>query len=263
MDSTILHLFGVDEILERLARRRVTGCFHIFTVNESANIFFRDGLIVAAIKGQVEGGQVVKQILEWKSVHYLWQPDAVAPPSSLQPLKIVVHDFLARPDESGPLEKAPVAAESAPGGSSGASVRVIPAKGKSTGPLPVITSEQAASLTATKTFSLSPDDRAALDAALLKKYPLVLVPLETPEKRLKITRVSNLTGRNPACDLAISHPSISRQHCLLQLTERGLHVKDLDTTNGTRVNGIALKEGYISAGDKLTIGHVHFMVEKD
>jgi pSer/pThr/pTyr-binding forkhead associated (FHA) protein len=121
----------------------------------------------------------------------------------------------------------------------------------------------ASSLTATKTFSVSAEDRAALDAALLKKYPLVLVPVETPEKRLKITRVSNLTGRNPACDLAISHPSISRQHCLLQLTERGLHVKDLDTTNGTRVNGIALKEGYISPGDKLTIGHVHFMVEKD
>jgi pSer/pThr/pTyr-binding forkhead associated (FHA) protein len=87
--------------------------------------------------------------------------------------------------------------------------------------------------------------------------------VETPEKRLRLIRVGNLVGRNPACDLAISHPSISRQHCLLQLTERGLHVKDLDTTNGTRVNGIALKEGYVNVGDRLTIGHVHFMVEKE
>jgi pSer/pThr/pTyr-binding forkhead associated (FHA) protein len=91
----------------------------------------------------------------------------------------------------------------------------------------------------------------------------VLVPVESPEKRLKIVQVGNLVGRNPACDLIISHASISRQHCLLQLTERGLHVKDLGTTNGTKVNGIALKEGYVSAGDKLTIGHVHFTVEKE
>lgn len=259
MDSAILHLFGVDEILERLGRRQMTGCFHIFTFNESANIFFRDGLIVAASKGVVEGEPVIKQILEWKSVHYLWQPDAVPTQPALKPLKIVVHDFLARQNAGGAVEKTSSAAPSAP-------VILIPAKGTTTGPLQAVSSptpaEAANSMTATKTFSLSAEDRAAQDEALLKRYPLALVPLETPEKRLKIVRVSSLAGRNPACDLAISHSSISRQHCLLQLTERGLHVKDLDTTNGTRVNGIALKEGYVSPGDKLTIGHVHFMVEK-
>jgi pSer/pThr/pTyr-binding forkhead associated (FHA) protein len=45
--------------------------------------------------------------------------------------------------------------------------------------------------------------------------------------------------------------------------ERGLHVKDLSTTNGTKVNGIPLTEGYVSVGDKLTIGHLEFVVEKD
>jgi hypothetical protein len=142
MDSAIFHLFGVDEILERLAQRRVTGCFHLFTVSESANIFFRDGLVVAAIKGQVEGEQVVRQVLEWEGVHYLWQPDAAAPQPSLKPLKIVVHDFLARQGESGPLAKPRPPAESA--ASSGAPVILIPSKGKSTSPLSVVASGGAA-----------------------------------------------------------------------------------------------------------------------
>jgi hypothetical protein len=262
MDSSILHLFGVEEILERLGRRRMTGCFHIFTANESANIFFREGLIVAATRGQVEGEQVVKQILAWTSVHYLWQPNAMVTQPPLKPLKLVVHDFLARQSEKGTGEKTAVA-ENAPGLTPATPVILIPAKGRATGALPAVTPEIPGNMTATKTFSLSSEDRAAQDEALLKKYKLALVPVENPEKRLRLIRVGNLAGRNPACDLAISHPSISRQHCLLLLTERGLHVNDLDTTNGTRVNGIALKEGYVNVGDKLTIGHVHFMVEKD
>ena len=101
------------------------------------------------------------------------------------------------------------------------------------------------------------------DEALLNKYKFSLVSVDYPDQRYKLTQVSNLIGRNSACDIPISHPSISRQHCLVQLTNRGLHVKDLDTTNGTKVNGIVLREGYINAGDKLTFGHLAFVVEKE
>ena len=67
-------------------------------------------------------------------------------------------------------------------------------------------------------------------------------------QRLRIIRASNLVGRNPACDFTMNHGSVSRQHCLLQITERGLHVKDLSTTNGTKVNGIKMTEGYVGVG---------------
>jgi len=118
-------------------------------------------------------------------------------------------------------------------------------------------------LTATKNFNPTAEARAAHDDVLLAKYKLALVSSEDREKRYKITRVSNLIGRSPACAIAISHPSISRQHCLLLLTDRGVHVKDLDTTNGTKVNGIVLKEGYINVGDKLILGHLGFVLEKE
>ena len=44
---------------------------------------------------------------------------------------------------------------------------------------------------------------------------------------------------------------VSRRHCLLQVTERGLLVKDLESTNGTFVNGIPMTDGYINDGDRL------------
>ena len=104
----------------------------------------------------------------------------------------------------------------------------------------------------------------SFEEALMRKHQLALASTgDTPQMRLRIIRSSNLVGRNPACDFILNHGSISRQHCLLQITERGLHVKDLSTTNGTKVNGIKLTEGYVSVGDKLTMGHLDFIVEKD
>jgi pSer/pThr/pTyr-binding forkhead associated (FHA) protein len=41
-----------------------------------------------------------------------------------------------------------------------------------------------------------------------------------------------------------------------------LLVKDMNTTNGTKVNGTVMKEGYVNVGDKLTIGHLPFVLEK-
>ena len=117
-------------------------------------------------------------------------------------------------------------------------------------------------LTATKNISGGGND--TFEKALMRKYQLALASVDNPSaQRLRIVRSSNLVGRNPACDFTMNHTSISRQHCLLQITERGLHVKDLSTTNGTKVNGINLTEGYVSVGDMLTFGHLSFMVEKD
>jgi hypothetical protein len=118
-------------------------------------------------------------------------------------------------------------------------------------------------LTATKNINPTGQDRWGEEEALLKKHRLVLVSVDNPGVRLKIRRMSGLLGRNPACELAVPHPSVSRQHCLLRISERGLNVRDLGTTNGTRVNGIALTEGLVNIGDKLTFGHVAFVLEQD
>ena len=120
-------------------------------------------------------------------------------------------------------------------------------------------------LNATKSIPVAAttSGRVSQDSILLAKHPLALVSLDNPQQRIVINKVSSLIGRNPACDISIDHGSISRQHCLLQITDRGLHIKDLGTTNGTRVNGIALTEGYVNVGDKITMGHLVFFLERN
>ena len=115
---------------------------------------------------------------------------------------------------------------------------------------------------ATKSITATGEVRTAQDEALLNRHKLVLVAVADSAQRFKIGQVKSLIGRSPGCDITIPDVSISRQHCLLQLTDRGLYVKDLNTVNGTKINGIVLKEGYINVGDKLTVGYLGFVLEQ-
>jgi hypothetical protein len=80
------------------------------------------------------------------------------------------------------------------------------------------------------------------------------IPEESPTFKLKVKKVTNVVGREGTCDLYVENNQVSRRHCLLQVTERGLLVKDLESTNGTFVNGIPMTDGYINEGDRLSLG---------
>jgi hypothetical protein len=90
-----------------------------------------------------------------------------------------------------------------------------------------------------------------------------LLPTEHPAASIKLTRLTSIVGRDEACDLVIPNGQISRRHCLLDITARGLFVRDLDSTNGTFVNGHFIKEGYVNAGDRLTLGTYALTVQKE
>jgi hypothetical protein len=80
------------------------------------------------------------------------------------------------------------------------------------------------------------------------------IPEESPTFKLKVKKVTNVVGRDGACDVYVESSQVSRRHCLLQVTERGLLIKDLESTNGTFVNGNPMTDGYINDGDRLGLG---------
>jgi pSer/pThr/pTyr-binding forkhead associated (FHA) protein len=68
-------------------------------------------------------------------------------------------------------------------------------------------------------------------------------------------------GRAPRADFVVDAALVSRLHCRFTLDPTGeLLVEDLDSTNGTWVNGAKVARTPLSAGDKLTIGRVEFVV---
>ena len=67
-------------------------------------------------------------------------------------------------------------------------------------------------------------------------------------------------GRDPANVVAIIDPSVSRKHCLLRREEDGrFSIKDLESRNGTLVNGTPVKEQFLHHGDEIATGDSLFL----
>jgi len=68
-------------------------------------------------------------------------------------------------------------------------------------------------------------------------------------------------GRVKGCGLKIPSGSVSRKHCRLTVAEGILQVEDLDSANGTLVNGYPVQWSVLRPGDLLTVGPITFRVE--
>jgi FHA domain len=66
-------------------------------------------------------------------------------------------------------------------------------------------------------------------------------------------------GREPANAVAISDPSLSRRHCALVRDETGYSIRDLESRNGTFVNGEAVTESRLHHGDQISVGDSVFL----
>src|SRR5262249_9492473 len=79
-----------------------------------------------------------------------------------------------------------------------------------------------------------------------------LIPLEGGVP-IDITRDMTLVGRKEDCDLRLEHKSVSKLHCVIAKTDGLLFVRDLGSTNGTRVNGQRVRRAALLPNDQLTI----------
>ena len=71
-------------------------------------------------------------------------------------------------------------------------------------------------------------------------------------------------GRATGADFIVDAPLISRVHCrLTALADGGLEVCDLDSTNGTFINGEQIQTGRLASGDRLGVGRVELVALRD
>ncbi|HEX3150519.1 MAG TPA: FHA domain-containing protein [Gemmataceae bacterium] len=87
-----------------------------------------------------------------------------------------------------------------------------------------------------------------------------LVPLEggTP---IEIAKDLLLVGRKEDCDIRLEHKSVSKLHCVLVRAEGLLLLRDLGSTNGTRVNGQRVRRAALLPNDQLQLASVRFSVQ--
>ena len=63
-------------------------------------------------------------------------------------------------------------------------------------------------------------------------------------------------GRAPSNHIIVDHPSVSAHHAVLLRTGASYSLKDLNSTNGTRINGDCVTDAELKDGDTVRFGSV-------
>ena len=75
---------------------------------------------------------------------------------------------------------------------------------------------------------------------------------------------SMMVGRSDMCEINIDDNKLSRQHFAIEEVDGGLAVTDLETTNGTYINGVRVKsKTFLNSGDKIMAGYSTITVTYD
>ena len=80
------------------------------------------------------------------------------------------------------------------------------------------------------------------------------------EASIDLVKDLTLLGRDEDCDVRLEHKSISKLHCVIAKTDGLLLIRDLGSTNGTRVNGQRVRRAALLPNDTLSVANVKYRV---
>ena len=102
-----------------------------------------------------------------------------------------------------------------------------------------------------KTEILTEQNRKPL---ILKKARFVVVKGKDKGKELVLQKASVAIGSLMENDLVLTDPTVSRSHAVVEEKAEGYALRDLDSTNGTFLDGVRVREGYLAAGSVIRLG---------
>jgi hypothetical protein len=109
-----------------------------------------------------------------------------------------------------------------------------------------------------------PDTGTRVFEVPVVRAPEVVIEVREPGKaarRVALTGAPMRIGRAPECELVLKDSRVSRRHARLHARDGVLVLTDLNSTNGTRVNGHRVTELVLGAGDRILVGDTNLTVE--
>jgi len=70
---------------------------------------------------------------------------------------------------------------------------------------------------------------------------------------IPLLKTTLIVGRRESCDIVLKFPNISGIHCELSVVDGRWTIRDLNSSNGTKVNDIKIQENLIDPGDIISI----------
>jgi pSer/pThr/pTyr-binding forkhead associated (FHA) protein len=86
------------------------------------------------------------------------------------------------------------------------------------------------------------------------KPRLVVVRGAFPGTTYDLGTSDTLIGRNPGTDVTLVDEGVSRDHAVISCEDGSFAIEDLQSTNGTRVNGKRVRRKELCEGDEIQIG---------
>jgi pSer/pThr/pTyr-binding forkhead associated (FHA) protein len=82
-------------------------------------------------------------------------------------------------------------------------------------------------------------------------------------KEFQITKERTTLGRRPYNDIVIDNLAVSGEHAVLTAAQSDVFIEDLNSTNGTYINGKAIKKQLLSNNDVVEVGkyRIKFLAE--
>src|SRR5215204_7768233 len=83
-------------------------------------------------------------------------------------------------------------------------------------------------------------------------------------KEVQLTKDRTSLGRRPYNDIVIDNLAVSGEHAVLQMAGNEVFIEDLNSTNGTYINGKAIKKQLLAHNDTVEIGKykIKYLVEE-
>ena len=82
-------------------------------------------------------------------------------------------------------------------------------------------------------------------------------------KQREIEKRRVVIGRSKDADIQVEDPNVSRRHAEVRQEGAAYWVVDLDSTNGTEINGRRLKRAKLRPGDTITVGSTELVFRRE
>lgn len=91
---------------------------------------------------------------------------------------------------------------------------------------------------------------------------LILKNIKGEEETYPISKIPFKIGRDPHNDIVLRSKIVSREHAQIVKAKEGLTIVDLDSHNGTFINGTRIKEAILRDSDEILIGGILILYQE-
>src|SRR5262245_22755122 len=102
-----------------------------------------------------------------------------------------------------------------------------------------------------------PDTRSLRDApegVLVERFTLAVTAGPDAGASLSSQGERVVVGTHGSCDLVVTDDTVSRFHCELVVRDGQVAIRDLDSRNGTTVDGVRVAQAYVKTGSIVSLG---------